>query len=163
MLGATLGGESRAVLGGAGRIARLEIVVADASSEKPTPVLERDGVVVTAFRVPHGDIPTVAYRIRVGERAIVFGADQTGTDSRFAEFARGADLLVLHMTVGVGVKNPLHAAPEIVGQLARDAKPARLILSHLDQGNLDASVAEVRKHYTGPITVASDLQCTPLP
>ena len=91
------------------------------------------------------------------------GRDQTGTDPRFAEFARGTDLLVLHMTVGVGVKSPLHAAPDVVGQVARDAKPARLILSHLDPGNLDAAVAEVKKHYAGPLSVAADLQCTPVP
>lgn len=66
------------------------------------------------------------------------------------------------MTVGVGAKNPLHAAPDVVGQVARDAKPARLILSHLSPFNLEAAVAEVKKHCTGPITVAADLQCTPL-
>ena len=125
-------------------------------------VLEGDGFVVTAFRVPHGNILALAYRIRVGDRAIVFGTDQTGTDPRFAEFARGADLLVLHMTVGVGARNPLHAAPDVVGQVARDAKPARLILSHLDPPDLDAAVAKVKKHYTGPIAAAADLQCTPL-
>ena len=110
--------------------------------------------------MPHGKIPTLAYRVRLGDRAIVFGTGQTGTDPRFAEFARGADLLVLHMTVGIGVKSPLHAAPDVVGQVARDAKPARLILSHLDPGNLDAAVGEVKKHYSGPITVAADLLCT---
>jgi len=154
MLGSTLGG--------VGRVAPLDIIVVDAASAKPATVLERDGLVVTAFGVPHGNIPTLAYRVRVGDRAIVFGTDQTGTDARFAEFARGADLLVLHMTVGVGVKSPLHAAPDVVGQVARDAKPARLILSHLDPGDLDAAVAEVKKQYAGPITVAADLQCTPL-
>jgi ribonuclease BN (tRNA processing enzyme) len=155
MLGSTLGG--------VGRVAPLDIIVVDTATAKPATVLERDGLVVTAFGVPHGNIPTLAYRVRVGDRAIVFGTDQTGSDPRFAEFARGADLLVLHMTVGVGVKSPLHAAPDVVGQLARDAKPARLILSHLDPGHLDAAVAEVKQHYTGPMTVAADLQCTPLP
>jgi ribonuclease BN (tRNA processing enzyme) len=67
------------------------------------------------------------------------------------------------MTVGIGAKNPLHAAPDVVGQVARDAKPAKLILSHLDPGNIDAAVAEVKKQFTGQITVAADLQCTPLP
>jgi ribonuclease BN (tRNA processing enzyme) len=153
MLGATLGG--------AGRGAKLEITVVDAASSRPSTVLERDGLVVTAFGVPHGNIPALAYRISVGDRALVFGTDQTGTDPRFAEFARGADLLVLHMTIGGG-KNPLHAAPDVVGQVARDAKPARLILSHFSPFDLDVAVAEVKKHYTGPITVAADLQCTPL-
>ena len=163
MLGATLGGASRPTLGGAGRIARLEIVVADTAADKPSTVLERDDLVVTAFGVPHGDIPTLAYRIRVGNRAIVFGSDQTGTDPRFAEFARGADLLVLHMTGGVGAGSPLHAAPDVVGRVARDAKPVRLILSHLDSGNSDAAVTEVKRHYEGPLTMATDLQCTVLP
>jgi ribonuclease BN (tRNA processing enzyme) len=140
-----------------------QITVLDAASPKPSTVLERDGLVVTAFGVPHGNIPALAYRVTIGDRGIVFGADQTGTDPRFAEFARGADLLILHMTVGVGVKSPSHAAPDVVGRVARDARPARLILSHLDPGNLDAAVAEVKKHYTGPLTVAADLQCTPLP
>ena len=150
-------------LGGTGRGTPLDITVVDAASPKPSTVLERDNVLVTAFGVPHGNIPSLAYRVKIGERAIVFGSDQTGTDPRFAEFARGADLLVLHMTIGVGAKSPLHAAPDVVGQVARDAKPARLILSHLDPTNLDAAVAEVKKHYTGPMTVAADLQCTPLP
>jgi ribonuclease BN (tRNA processing enzyme) len=93
----------------------------------------------------------------------VFGTDQTGTDPRFAESARGADLLVPHLTVGVDVKSPLHAAPDVVGRVASDAKAARLILSHLDPCNLDASVAEVKKHCTGALTVAADLQCAPVP
>jgi ribonuclease BN (tRNA processing enzyme) len=155
MLGSTLGG--------IGRVAPLDVIVVDTTSAKPAAVLERSGLAVTALGVPHGNIPALAYRVKAGDRAIVFGTDQTGTDPRFVEFARGADLLVLHMTVGVGVKSPLHAAPDVVGQVARDAKPARLILSHLDPGNLDAAVAEVRKHYTGPVTVAADLQCTSLP
>ncbi len=155
MLGATFGGT--------GRGTPLEITVVDTTSPKLSTVLQRDGLEVTAFGVPHGTIPALAYRVKIGERAIVFGSDQTGTDPRFAEFARGADLLVLHMTVGIGAKNPLHAAPDVVGQVARDAKPAKLILSHLDPGNIDAAVAEVKKQFTGQITVAADLQCTPLP
>lgn len=155
MLGSTLGG--------VGRVAPLEVIVVDAAGDRPAPVLQRDGLTVTAFGVPHGNIPALAYRVAIGERAIVFGTDQTGTDPRFAEFARGADLLVLHMTVGVGVKSPLHAAPDVVGRVARDAKPARLVLSHLDTGDLEAAVAEVMKHYTGAVTIAADLQCTPVP
>jgi ribonuclease BN (tRNA processing enzyme) len=155
MLGSTLGG--------VGRVAPLDISVVDTANAKPATVLERDGLAVTALGLPHGNIPALAYRVKIGDRAIVFGTDQTGTDPRFAEFARGADLLILHMTVGVGVKSPLHAAPDVVGQVASDAKPARLILSHLDPGNLEAAVAEVKKHYTGPLTVAADLQCTPVP
>jgi ribonuclease BN (tRNA processing enzyme) len=150
-------------LGGAGRGTPLEITVVDTASPKSATVLERDGLMVTAFSVPHRNIPTLAYRVKIGNRSIVLGTDQRGTDPRFAEFARGADVLVLHMTVGIGAKSPLHAAPDVVGQVARDAQPARLILSHLDPSDLDAAVAEVKKYYTGPLSIAADLQCTPVP
>ena len=155
MLGSTLGG--------VGRVAPLDVIVVDTTGTEPATVLKRDGLIVTALGVPHGNIPTLAYRVEFGGRAIVFGTDQTGTDPRFAEFARGADLLILHLTVGVGAESPLHAAPDVVGQLARDAKPTRLILSHLDPSNLAAAVADVKKHYLGPLTVAADLQCTTMP
>lgn len=68
------------------------------------------------------NIPALAYRINVGDRALVFGTDQTGTDPRFAEFARGADLLVLHMTISGG-QEPAARGPDVVGQVARDTKP----------------------------------------
>lgn len=64
MLGATLGGAT-------GRGAKLEITVVDIGRETSSPVLERERLLVTAFRVPHGNIPALAYRIRVGDRAIV--------------------------------------------------------------------------------------------
>lgn len=58
MLGSTLGG--------AGRVAPLDIIVVDAVSPRPSAVLERDDLVVTAFGVPHGNIPALAYRVKIG-------------------------------------------------------------------------------------------------
>jgi hypothetical protein len=38
----------------------------------------------------------------------------------------------------------------------------RLVVSHLGQFDLNAAVAELKKSYTGPLIVGSDLQCTPV-
>lgn len=116
---------------------------------------------VTALGVPHADMPSLAYRIDSRGTSIVFGSDQTGTDPRFAEFARQADVLVLHMSIGAGLTSPYHAAPTIVGRLARDAGARRLILSHLGAFDIHAAVADVKRAYAGPVTTAADLQCTP--
>jgi ribonuclease BN (tRNA processing enzyme) len=47
----------------------------------------------------------------------------------------------------------------VVGQVARDAKARRLILSHIGQFDVAAAVAEVTKTYAGSVSVAADLQC----
>jgi ribonuclease BN (tRNA processing enzyme) len=79
---------------------------------------------------------------------VVFSSDQTGTDPKFVEFA--------------GAVSPLHAAPAVVGRVAQDANIGRLIVSHIGLFDVGAAIAELKKSYTGPITVAEDLQCTPV-
>jgi hypothetical protein len=37
-----------------------------------------------------------------------------------------------------------------------------LIVSHIGQFDLDAVVADLKKSFTGPLTVGADLQCTPI-
>jgi ribonuclease BN (tRNA processing enzyme) len=137
----------------------LDINVVDAARPDPSVVLDRDGIRVTALGVPHGDVPSLAYRVEAGGGAAVFGSDQTGTNPRFVEFARNADILVLHFTIGAGAASPLHAAPDVVGRLARDAAVRQLVLSHIGLFDVEPAVAEVKKYYPGPLTVGVDLQC----
>jgi ribonuclease BN (tRNA processing enzyme) len=151
-----LGGTLR----GAGMGVPLDVTVANAAAAEPVVVFAQDGIRVTALGVPHGNVPTLAYRIEAGGATVVLGSDQTGTDPRFVGFARGADVLVMHLTIGAGERSPLHAAPDVVGRVARDAAPRRLVLSHIGQFDLAAAVADVKKSYTGPVTAAVDLQCT---
>lgn len=150
-----LGGTLR----GAGQGVALDVSVVDAARGEPTMVLERDGLKVTALGVPHGGIPSLAYRVEAAGASVVFGSDQTGTNPRFVDFARNADVLVMHLTVGAGGASPLHAAPDVVGRVARDAAPGRLVLSHIAQFDLDLALAEVKKAFAGPVSVAADLQC----
>ena len=150
-----LGGTLR----GAGQGVPLDITVVDSARPEPSTVLDRDGLRVTALGVPHADTPSLAYRVEVAGSTVVFGSDQTGTNPRFVEFARNVDVLVMHLTIGAGAASPLHAAPDVVGRVAREAAARRLVLSHIGLFDLDPAVAEVKKHYDGPVTVAVDLQC----
>ena len=156
VLGGTLGGSS-------GRGVPLEVGVVDVTKGEPSTVFGQQDVAVTAIGIPHGNIPALAYRVRARNATIVFSTDQTGTDPRFAEFARGADVLVMHLAIAAGATSQLHASPGVVGRVARDARVGRLVLSHIGQFDLDAAVAEVKQYYSGPVTVGSDLQCTPAP
>jgi ribonuclease BN (tRNA processing enzyme) len=162
-------------LGQAGRGVRLDITTVVGAVGTSSSVFADSVVQVTAFGVPHGDVPSIAYKVQVGNRAIVFGSDQNGSDERFSQFASGADMLVLH--AGISQLAPddltrLHARPATLGQLAGRANARKVVLSHFMEpppavrtrewfslANLDGAVAEIRKHYAGPIEVAADLQC----
>jgi ribonuclease BN (tRNA processing enzyme) len=96
---------------------------------------------------------------------VVFSSDQNGTDPKFVDFARDADTLIMHLQVPAGTtNNPLHAAPAVVGRIARDAHVRRLIVGHIGLAGpaLETAVADLKTAYTGPLTVGADLQCTPV-
>jgi ribonuclease BN (tRNA processing enzyme) len=156
VLGPALG----ATQGKTGGGVRLDIGVVDATKLGPSTVFDRQGVTVTALGIPHGDIPTLAYRVQTRDVSVVFSSDQTGTNPRFVEFAKGANVLVMHLNIAAGAKSPLHAPPAVVGRVAQDSGVGRLIVSHISQFDLDAAIAELKKFYTGPLTIGSDLQCT---
>jgi ribonuclease BN (tRNA processing enzyme) len=121
---------------------------------------DRDGVKVTAMGIPHGNLPTLAYRVETQGVNVVYSSDQSGTNPRFPDFAKGADILVMHLAIGVGANNPNQALPAVVVKVAQSANPKRLILSHIANFDLDAAVADVKRNYSGPLTIGADLQCT---
>lgn len=166
VLGATLGGKRRDIPNGplsSGGGVRLDVRVIDVTKAEPSTAFDRDGLSITALGIPHGNMPTLAYRVKVRNTSIVFSSDQMGTDPKFVDFANGANVLIMHLALAAGVKNnPLHAAPDVVGNVAQEARVGRLIVSHIGIFDLDAALADVKKAYSGPLTVGADLQCTPV-
>ena len=138
----------------------LDVKVVSASGGSSV-AFDRPGFRVTAMGVPHGNVPTLAYRVVAEGATIVLSSDQTATDPQFVDFARDADILVMHLTIGAGERHALHAPPDVIGRVAREARARRLVLGHIGQFDLDAAVAEVKKSYAGPLTVATDLLCAP--
>ena len=149
-------------------LVRIDPVTLDATSREPMPVIQDDGLRITGIGVPHGIVPTVAFRVEIGGDSIVFASDQNGDDASFAAFARDADVLVMHMVVPEdisGAGRALHAPPSRIGEIAAAADARSLILSHFmarSLKDLDANIALVRAHYDGPVTVAEDLLCVPV-
>lgn len=156
VLGPTLGAKQGEIGGGV----RLDVRVIDTTKAESSKVYEHQGVTVTALGIPHGNMPTLAYRVQTRDVSVVFSSDQTGTNPRFVEFAKGANVLVMHLAIAAGASIPLHASPAVVGRVGQDASVGRLIVSHIGLFDLDAAIAELKKFYTGPLTVGADLQCT---
>jgi ribonuclease BN (tRNA processing enzyme) len=148
-------------LGGRGNGVRLNVNVVDVLKAEPSIVFEGQGLKVTASGIPHANMPTLSYRVEAGNVSVVFSSDQNGTDPKFVDFARGANVLIMHMAIAAGAPpSPLHASPAVVGRIAQDAGVKHLIVSHIGPYDLAAAIAELKKSYAGPLTVGADLQCT---
>ena len=166
VLGSALGGShggggvrpdiGRVVPGGV----RLDVGVIDVAKADPSTVLQREHTTVTALGIPHGNMPTLAYRVQTGNVSVVFSSDQNGTDPKFVEFAKGANVLIMHLAVAPGVINPLHATPAVVGRMAQEAGVGQLIVSHFGLFDLDVAIADLRRSYSGALIVGADMQCT---
>ena len=137
----------------------------EVSPGPPALLWSSEELAVDAMQVPHGIVPAVAFRVRVGDVTIVFASDQNGSDPAFADFASEASILVMHMVVPedvAGVGRRLHAPPSVIGELATKANPDKLVLSHFmarSLEDLDGNVALVKQAYTGDVVVAEDLSC----
>jgi ribonuclease BN (tRNA processing enzyme) len=121
-----------------------------------------------AVRVIHGGFPALAWRVEMGGKRIVFSGDTNGDGDGLTQLAQDADLFIAHNAVpegAAGVERRLHMPPSVIGTTAGNAHVKRLILSHRmlrTLGKESETEAEIRRHYTGSIVFANDLDCFPL-
>ena len=134
----------------------------DVSRPTPTTVLEHPDVTVRSVAVPHGPMPSVAYRIELGGRAIVFSGDIEAEYAPLVELAAACDILVHPLAVPEREVEQSHlfARPSAVGRVAHDCGCGLLVLTHvfpLLENELEAALTDVRRAHRGPMIVAEDL------
>ena len=137
------------------------------AGDSPVPVFHGDGLSISAVRVIHGAVPALAWRVELAGKVIVFSGDTNGDGPGLPRLAAGADLFVAHNAVpegATGLERRLHMPPSVIGQIAAAAGVKRLVLSHRmlrTLGKEAQTEAEIRKHYSGPLAFANDLDCFP--
>ena len=142
----------------------LETITVDVTGG-PTEIWQGEDVVVQGIGVPHGDVPTLGYRVEVADSSIAFASDQNGSDPSFIDFISGADVLVIHLggsEASTGEIAELHARPSVWGRMATSADVGQVVVSHIGTSSsdeLNASLAFLRENYSGPITVGEDSLC----
>jgi len=124
-----------------------------------------DGVAATriaSVAVPHGMMPSVAYRIERGGRALCYSGDVAEESDALVRLAQDCDVLVHDAALperDVPHGN-LHAKPSAIGRVAARARCKKFVLSHVMpelEDELDDAVRLVREAYDGEIVVARDL------
>ncbi len=120
------------------------------------------GVRVRAVAVPHGMMPSVAYRIEHGGVSLTLSGDVAEAAPGLIALAHGTDLLVHDLALPERdvPHGDLHAKPSAVGRVARDAGVRALLATHFMppiEAELDDALAIVRAAYDGPVHAATDL------
>lgn len=153
-------------LDGTGRLARLVPIEVDVGAAAVT-VLSNDDrqLRVEALGVPHGIVPALAFRVTVRDSSFVFSSDQNMSNPAFAEFAKGASALVVHLPIpedaGEAARN-LHAVPSRIAGVANSAAPDVLVVSHFMQRSLHdpaRGAGLLQKRFSGRTVLAEDLLC----
>jgi len=141
-------------------------VEADEKKVKDTHVVVDDFFYhISTVPVHHGPIPSLAWRIDIGGKSIVFSGDMNNDNNSLEILAKQADLLVAHHAIpeeATGIARDLHMPPTVIGKIAVKAKVKQLVLSHRMNrtlGREPASTHFIRQAYSGPLYYAEDMQC----
>lgn len=140
-------------------------------------VYEKDGVVVTAFAVEHGDLikPSYGYRVDYDGRSVVISGD-TRYDENLIAAAEGADLVIHEVAL---VSDELlasseqirrivahHTLPEEAGLVFDKIGPKLAVYTHLvmlsnppefPEVPLSSLLTRTRTNYSGPLMIGEDL------
>jgi ribonuclease Z len=139
-------------------------------------VYEKDGVVVTAFAVDHGDLikPAYGYRVDYDGRSVVISGD-TKFDRNLIAAAKGTDLIVHE--VALASEELLasseqfrrivahHTTPEEAGIVFAEVNPKLAVYTHfvilsgptIPEAPLSSLIPRTRTNYDGPLVIGEDL------
>ena len=128
-------------------------------------IVDAGGLRIIAIATHHDDCPSVAYRVEYGTESIVFSGDMDASAvPNLVRLARECSLLVFHCAVLDPPNSPpqlyaFHTPPRRIGEAARDAKPRRLLLSHIapdTEAAMPSVLKSIRASYPVPVTFAQD-------
>ena len=120
---------------------------------------------LAAIPVNHGDVPTLAWRVEIGGKTIVFAGDFNNDKNRVATFAKDVDALVASHAIPEISRGELReefALPSELGKVAAQANARMLILGHRNtrtRGRESISREAMEASYDGPILFANDNEC----
>ena len=121
--------------------------------------------ILSAIPVHHGGAPALAWRIDIGEQAIVFALGFNNQKDLVTEFSKDADAIVFThaLPVGaVGTPTKKHLLPKQIGRIAERADVRFVILGGRGWrtlGRESRSLDEIEGEFDGTIIFPDDLEC----
>jgi ribonuclease BN (tRNA processing enzyme) len=99
---------------------------------------------------------SLSYRITAGTKSMVYSGDACNLDA-LARLAEGADLLLCECSFPDGWETSDHLTPARIGELAKNARVKRIVLTHRYLPAIQTDVvSQVRAVYPVEVVAASD-------
>ncbi len=120
---------------------------------------------LSAIPVNHGEVPALAWRVDIGNTAVVFTGDFNNLKNVMPEFAKSADALIANHAIpenSRGTQRELHILPSQLGRIAHQANARMLILGHRmnrTRGRESQTRQHIAKSYDGYVLFANDGEC----
>ena len=120
---------------------------------------------LAAMPVQHGLVPTIAWSMEIGDQRIVFAGSFNNAKNVIADFADGADALVVSHAIpetARGQDKEYYALPSQLGRVAAAADVRMMILGHRTnrtRGVESRSRDAIEASYSGALLFANDLEC----
>lgn len=128
-----------------------------------------DETTLKTISVPHGQVPSLAWRVETHGCVITFSGDTSNADKTLEILADGSDLLIAHNAAQENepdrVARLLHMMPSEIGRIASTAKVKKLVLSHRmlrTLGKEKQTSAAIKQSFNGSVQFADDLQIFPV-
>lgn len=139
---------------------------------KPQVVYQNGGVVIRAFPAIHVIDGAVSYSLEWNGMKFVYGGD-TIANKWYVEYGKGADVAVhecfftvpqlihnMHFPVksAYNIGTQFHTPPQAAGRVFSLVKPRMAVPYHTfnEFDTHDETIADIRKFYDGPLTLADD-------
>lgn len=120
---------------------------------------------LSAIPVHHGGVPGLAWRADFADTAIVFTGDFSNQKDVIAEFAEGAEVLVIHHAIPESARGEdldLHVRPSDIGRIADRAGVSTVILGQRMQrtrGVETLTRQAITEHFDGSLIFANEQEC----
>ncbi len=139
----------------------------DVHEVRPGVVYQDENVKVTAFAVKHGSWKeALGYRFDADGKSIVISGDTRPSES-VGEACNGCDVLIHEVYSGLSggsgeaaYFSSFHTSAEELGDIAAQAKPKLLIVTHYVGGakaNPADIIQKIQQKFHGPVVIANDL------
>ena len=131
-------------------------------SPEVSKIFEDQGIRIEAWPVHHDNIPTLAWRMRFGDKLVVFIPDISSGNGALEELVRDADILVAGHQYPERHDDKSRLRPSDIGRIAYRNKVRQLILSHRGHetlGQEKATMEAIKARYSGLVQFANDLDC----
>lgn len=137
--------------------------------KKTNPVYVGPNMRLSAAPIVLGNTPALAWRLKVNGKTIVFTGEANHSSDKLPALAKGADLLVAHLTANkkqhTSLSKSYLRSAEVVGRIAHRAGVHRLLISRRASttlGHEQDILGMIKKSYDGKIRFADDLSCLSL-